>query len=93
MKDTQLALPNNDPETICTTARISAKDLKDFKLFIKIIVPHFRDFNLVGGVFRAKSSRGTCIVETGCRFFSDMDVFMYEIENYLKFISLNSDKN
>ena len=37
MKDTQLALPHNDPKKMGTTAKVSAKELEDFESFIKII--------------------------------------------------------
>ena len=94
MKDTQLALPHNDPKKMGTTAKVSAKELEDFESFIKIIntKSHFGYFNLVGGVFRAYSKDRACIVETGCRFLRDMDFSMTEFRGYIELISRCSDK-
>jgi hypothetical protein len=87
MKDTQHTLRYDDPKTICTTAKMSAKEFKDFKSFLNIIKSDFNDFSLVGGAFRSFSNSYACVVETGFGFFSDMHFDIFKIKEFIKSIS------
>jgi hypothetical protein len=87
MQDTQHSFSNETSKTICRTAKMSAKEFKDFKLFLTIIRSDFTDFSLVGGAFRAYSNSGTCVVETGFPFFSDMHFDLFEIKKKTKSLS------
>jgi hypothetical protein len=87
MTNTQNALPQNSLGAIRTVAKLSAKDFRDFKLFLNIIKLDFNDFSLVGGAFRAYSNDRKAIVETGFGFFSDMHFDIPNIKNFLKVIS------
>jgi hypothetical protein len=87
MKNTQPTLPQGNPKIICTTAKMSAKEFKDFKSFLNIIKSDFNDFSLVGGAFRAYSNNRACIVETGFGFFSDMHFAICEIKEKTKSLS------
>ena len=87
MKNTRHNLPQDDPQTMCTTAKISAKEFRNFKLFLDIIKSEFNDFCLVGGAFRARTNNHSCIVETGFRFFSDMNFGISNIKQFIILVS------
>lgn len=93
MKNTQPTLPQGNPKIICTTAKMSAKEFKDFKSFLNIIKSDFNDFSLVGGAFRAYSNNRACIVETGFHSFSNMQLDIYEIKQLIKLISTLDKRN
>ena len=93
MKNTNQALLHKDAETICPTTVISAKEFKDFKLFLNIIKMNFNDFSIVDGAFRTYSNNRLIIVETGFRFFRGMSFEIAEIKSFLKSISTLGKKN
>ena len=93
MKNTQHALPHDEPETIRAEAEISAMDFKNFISFLNIIKSEFIDFCLVGGAFRARANNYSCIVETGFRFFSNMNFDIIKINEFTGSISKFDKKN
>jgi hypothetical protein len=93
MKNTQNALPQNSLGAIRTVAKLSAKDFRDFKLFLNIIKSNFNDFSLVGGAFRAYSYNRTCIVETGFGFLKDMHFDIINIKSFVRLVSKFDKKN
>jgi len=93
MKNARHNLPQDDPQTMCTTAKISAKEFRNFKSFLNIIKSDFISFSLVGGTFRAYSDDYSCIVETGFPFFNDMHFDIVDIKHFLELISALDKKN
>lgn len=87
MQNTQHTLQYDDPKTIRTETELSAKEFKDFKLFLNIIKSNFKDFSLTGGAFRTHSNNRKCIVETGFGFFSDMHFDIPNIKSFVRLIS------
>jgi hypothetical protein len=93
MKDNLDTQHQDGSKTIRNEAEISAKDFRDFKLFLNIIKSDFRDFSLVDGAFRSYSNNKACVVETGFSFLNEMRFNILEIKQFTKLISTLDKKN
>jgi hypothetical protein len=95
MQNAQLATVQEDEDSTGSRFEMSAKEFSDFKLFLNVIKPEFRDFSVVDGAFRSycNDRSRNCIVETGFPFFSDITFNVCNIKSFIKAISTHGKKS
>ena len=72
-KEARNMIEHREAQPRFNTVVLSKEQFKEFHTFIDIIKTHFIDLCIVNGTFRARSYDRSFIVETGFRYFRNMD--------------------
>jgi hypothetical protein len=77
----------NDQQSDYFETVLSKEEFREFYDFLNIIKSDFNDFCIRNGDFRARSNSKSIIVETGFKYFTNIDLCIHDVNELVKLLS------